>query len=298
KNFHKLSIFNQLLNLHMNTQAQIAQPLPVSRVNYIASSFYALGMIGIAGQQFYYKDFRPVIIPYWPTWLPAQLAFVYIISLCLIVLSAGILFRYNARNNALILGGLMLIFFLLFHVLSLFFVIRDVLNLGIWTNALKELALSGGAFIAAGSIPNQEGSLNGSRTIQGFVSAGRIFFAVMLICFGIDHFLYSQFVATLVPSWAGLPLFWTYFAGIALIGTGVSIILNIKRRPVCILAGTMLFIWFLVLHIPRAIQYPDLEKGNELTSVFEALAVSGITFLIGFTDDKRISVSNTSNILH
>src|SRR5262249_1971819 len=141
-------------------------------------------------------------------------------------------------------------------------------------------------FVVAGSIPNGEGSLKGSRTLQGFVGAGRIFFAVMLICFGIDHFLYRQFVVTLVPGWAGAPYFWTYFAAIALIGTGVSIILNLKRKLVCLLAGFMLFIWFLVLHIPRAIQYPDMDKGNELTSVFEALAFSGVAFLIAFTKSE------------
>ncbi|PWT72511.1 MAG: hypothetical protein C5B59_15690 [Bacteroidetes bacterium] len=266
----------------MSTQVQLSRQISVTRINSLASVLYAIGIIGIAGQQFYYKEFRPVIIPYWPTWLPGQPAFAYLIAACMILLSAGIILGYKGRNNALLLGGLLLILTLIFHLPSLFFVTKDVWHLGLWTNALKELALSGGAFVVAGSLPNEKGSLKGSRTLQGFVSAGRIFLAIMLICFGIDHFLYSQFVATLVPVWAGMPLFWTYFAGIALIGTGVSIILNIKRKQVSLLAGFMLFIWFLVLHIPRAIQYPDLDKGNELTSVFEALAFSGVAFLIAF----------------
>lgn len=40
----------------------------------------------------------------------------------------------------------------------------------------------------------------------------------------------------------------------------------------------MLLLWFVILHIPRAIADPAIEKGNEITSVFQALAFSGIAF--------------------
>jgi hypothetical protein len=103
----------------------------------------------------------------------------------------------------------------------------------------------------------------------------------MLIVFGIDHFLYAQFVATLVPEWIGGNLFWTYFAAVALIGCGVALITKIKISLVSLLMGIMIFIWFLVLHIPRAIAMPDVD-GNELTSVFQALAFSGVGFVLAY----------------
>jgi len=46
----------------------------------------------------------------------------------------------------------------------------------------------------------------------------------------------------------------------------------------------MIFLWFILLHIPRAIADPYIEKGNEITSVFESLGFSGIAFLIAYTD--------------
>ena len=67
--------------------------------------------------------------------------------------------------------------------------------------------------------------------------------------------------------------------GVALIGSGVCILLKIKIRLVSFLLGIMLLLWFFVLHLPRAIAYPDLEKGNEITSVFQALAFSSIAFI-------------------
>ncbi|MEP6465698.1 MAG: hypothetical protein ABJB05_05310, partial [Parafilimonas sp.] len=73
---------------------------------------------------------------------------------------------------------------------------------------------------------------------------------------------------------------WTYFAGTALALSGIAIIINIKRKLAANLLGLMIFIWFIVLHIPRAVADPYSGNGNEITSVFEALSFSGIAFLI------------------
>jgi hypothetical protein len=60
----------------------------------------------------------------------------------------------------------------------------------------------------------------------------------------------------------------------------VAIVLNIRRKTIAILLAVMLFIWFIILHIPRAVADPFGSQGNEVTSVFEALAFSGIALLI------------------
>ena len=123
-----------------------------------------------------------------------------------------------------------------------------------------------------------------------FLILGRVFFSIMLIAFGIDHFLYTGFVATLVPNWIPWHIFWTYFAAVTLIGSGVCIMFKIMIRQVSILLGIMLFIWFIILHIPRAIAAdPNADKGNEITSVFQALAFSGIAFIIACIYQGKIS---------
>jgi uncharacterized membrane protein YphA (DoxX/SURF4 family) len=95
-----------------------------------------------------------------------------------------------------------------------------------------------------------------------------------------DHFLYTEFVSKLVPSWIPGSTFWTYFAAVALIGSGIAIIFRIMLKQVALLLGTMLFLWLILLHIPRAIADPHIDKGNEVTSVFQALAFSGMAFII------------------
>jgi uncharacterized membrane protein YphA (DoxX/SURF4 family) len=84
----------------------------------------------------------------------------------------------------------------------------------------------------------------------------------------------------MVPAWIPGSLFWTYFAGAALLGSGLAILLNIKTRPIAALLGLMIFIWFIILHIPRVVSTPIADDEGEITSAFLALAYSGIAFLI------------------
>jgi hypothetical protein len=46
------------------------------------------------------------------------------------------------------------------------------------------------------------------------------------------------------------------------------------------LLGVMIFIWFIILHIPRVIDAPITDLEGEVTSSFLALAYSGIAFVI------------------
>jgi hypothetical protein len=110
----------------------------------------------------------------------------------------------------------------------------------------------------------------------------------MIIVFGAEHMLYGQYVQYLVPDWIPWHLFWTYFAGVALIAAGAGFILRIQLRLAGLLLGGAIFTWFLVLHIPRAAVAPVTDKGNELASVFESLGFSGIAFLLAYSYTPRL----------
>src|SRR5690606_11820617 len=137
-------------------------------------------------------------------------------------------------------------------------------HLGVWTNALKELALAGGAFVMAGSFP-EEKSMAATKSpllslLEKFIPLGPVFFSITMLLFGIDHLLYTETISHLGPDWIPGPIFWTYVAGFALIGAGAAIILNQRRKEIGILLAIMIFIWVIVLHIPRAIAAPFVER--------------------------------------
>jgi uncharacterized membrane protein YphA (DoxX/SURF4 family) len=165
-------------------------------------------------------------------------------------------------------------------------------NLGVWANGEKELALAGGAFVIAGSFPDSNAHVQKkplfTKLLEKLIPVGGIFISIIMISYGIDHFLYTEGIATMVPAWIPNHIFWTYFAGVALIGSGIAIILKIKLKVIATLLGTMILLWFIFLHIPRAIAHPFLDKGNEVTSAFSALAFSGIAFVIAGSHKRSI----------
>jgi uncharacterized membrane protein len=271
-------VFN-IIGLHQNSHH-------MENLIKVGRWFFAISLIGLAGQQMYYGDFRPVFVPPAHSPIPGQAFLAYLFSIVLIGAAVALLLEKWARTAMLLLGGLFLALVLLCHIPYELFVDPYSKSIGPWANAIKELQMAGGAFVIAGSFPNghSAGPRESAflRPLEALIPLGSIFYSIMMIIFGIEHFIYAEFVKTLIPSWIPGSLFWTYFAGIALIGSGVGIILQFKLKLMGILNGTMIFIWFLVLHIPRAIVAPASDKGNELTSVFESLGCSGVAFVIAF----------------
>lgn len=178
-------------------------------------------------------------------------------------------FKQRPQNSRPFSAELLILFFIAGQVPYILFINQySPIHLGLWTNALKEMALAGGALVIA-------------HPAREYLSRmGSILFAITIALFGIDHFYYTEFVATLVPAWIPGPVFWTYFAGIALAGAGVAIIIRFKLKTIALLLATMLFLWFLFLHIPRAWAHPSEDQGNEVTSVLEALGFTGIALAI------------------
>src|SRR6266436_5050230 len=104
-------------------------------------------------------------------------------------------------------------------------------------------------------------------------TVGRIFVAVSLVVFGVQHFLYGGFVAGLVPAFMPGRLFWAYFVGAAFFAAAAGILYQRLARPAATLLGVMFFLFVVLLHIPRIAAHPS--DGNEWTSGFVALAMSG-----------------------
>lgn len=240
--------------------------------------FFAVGLFAIAIQELINQDFVFVMLPGgFPEWLSNRLIWNWIFSLPLAIACICIILEIKARPISLIIGAILLLVVILFQIPGQ----HTPMVLAFWVNPFKELTLSGGAFLVAGSSARENKVSPLENFLEKLIPAGKYFFAVTMVVFGYSHFLYGDFVVALVPKWIPGHLFWTYFAGTALMAGGLGIILNIQRRLAANLLGIMIFTWFIVLHIPRAVVDPYSGNGNEITSVFEALSFSGIAFLIG-----------------
>ncbi len=252
---------------------------------YAGRIFFAVGLIGIGVQHFIFSNFIPVIVPWWPNGVVGRPIAAYLVGAVLVVCGACVLLDRKSRLASTSVGYLFLRLVILLQIpLN---AARNLANIGAWTVAFKEFALFGSAFVVAGTSPKTGDVTIGPSFVdvlrRRFLQFAPYPLAIMVAAFGVDHFLYTTYVATLVPSWIPDHVFWTYFAGAALVASGIGIIVNVYSRLAATLLGVMLFIWVIILHIPRALADPSGQIGNEWTSVFEALAFSGIAFILGQT---------------
>ncbi len=114
-------------------------------------------------------------------------------------------------------------------------------------------------------------------SLDKITKLGRYFLALPMVVFGIQHFLYAEFIVHLVPTWVPGRLFWTYFAGAALFASGVGIIINVLSRLAATLLGLMISIWVVILHIPRVFQFPG---DSEFINVFDAVCMLSGAYLL------------------
>jgi uncharacterized membrane protein len=255
--------------------------------------FYGIGLIAIGVHQFFLNEFRSEILPPFPAWPHAYTAFPIFTGIALLFSGAIIsgLFKTKLiikKNVSLYLGFCFLLLIITCQLpYILIFSSDKASRLDVWFSAGEELAYCGGAFVMAGSFSESNFSESGKNFFQTWleklIPLGRIFFATLMLLFGCSHFVFTDFVSTMVPKWIGAPLFWTYFAGIALIGASIAIIFKIWIKVVALLLAVMLFLFFIFFHVPDAIANPYVSNGNEIVRAIIALLFCGIALVISTT---------------
>jgi uncharacterized membrane protein len=246
----------------------------------VGQYIFGIALIAFGIQHILFEDFITGRAPVWPQSVPGKLSWAYFSGLTFIATGGLIIFSEKARGMAFLAAGLILIWSVLRHIP----VIASAESL--WgaelTQLGKAITLFGGCLTIAGVSPKVNlGSSPGLNRILNstipLILVGRICLSFFLINSGIQHFLFAEFVKFLVPTWIPFPAFWTYFTGIALILGGIGLLIGKTYRLAAKMIGLMVFTWFLILHIPRAITMND---SNEWIAVFEALSVAGIAFLL------------------
>ncbi len=225
-------------------------------------------MLAFGIQHFIYAAYGSGLGPPWilPSPLWAWLAGMVFASTAIAVLAS-----VKPRLAALVLALMLFLFFVIQRLPRL---LSNVHDPGPWTSGAEILALCGGALIVAGTFPSERPPLiRDDRAISKIIVLGRYIFALPLIVFGVQHFLYARFVATLVPGWIPAQLFWAYFVGCVFCATSLSIVTQIKAVMSATLLGLMFFVWVLIVHTPRVAGSP--HNGNEWTSLVVALAMCG-----------------------
>ncbi len=274
-----VSLFDEL--------GSITKSIRMITICKVGRLFISLGTIAFGIQQLVILDFRPAILPGFPGWAHTIIFFPIVTGVAMIIAGivvSGILKfeNYIVRKISVGVGFYFLGLIFLSHIpYPLLVYPHKLSHLGSWGDLLKELAFSGSAFVLAGSnvdYPYNKRSGYFYRLSEKFIPAGRIFFCITVILYGCNHFVYD--LSGMVPKWFGMPVFWSEFGGAALIAARTSILFEVFLKPVGLLLGLMLFLWFMLLHVPSAIANPYIGKGNLIVSAIDSLLFCGTALLL------------------
>ena len=234
--------------------------------------FFAFGVIGSGLQQLAIGQLVR-IVPKLPDWIPAQPALARLGGLLLVAIGVALLTGRRARVAASVLAALLLAILLLLYVPQ---IATNPLAGFVYTNPLKVLALVGGVMLLVPLLP-QDAHSGAAALLERSRGIAPVLLAAFLVVCGIQHFWYLPFVTELVPAYLPARRFWAQFAGVCLMAGGIGGLVPRTARLADLLSGLMIFLWVLMLHIPRALADPSVP--GETSAIFEALALSGVALL-------------------
>ncbi len=234
-----------------------------SALTTLGRILYALAILGFGIQYALYGHLRRGL-PLSPVWLPHNHILSYALAAICIAAGLALLTTWRTLTISLILGLLFLATAAL-YLMHVNYVLYDGDGRTLF---LECLCLACTALIL-------HGLSSGSRYS---LMPGRLFFAIAMIVFGIQHFLYVRFLATLVPHYLPGHHLWVIGTGFALIAAGLSLATTIEDKYAAYGLFILFFGWLVILHIPRILH--ALHNGDEWSSGFVVLAFSGTSLLL------------------
>ena len=241
----------------------LALPLLVFAIQYLAIGKYQGGL------------------PPMPPWAQGGAIGAYLVGLLVLVTSAALFLNKQVRLLCLVTGAWFVFAFFVFHLQH---------ASSVWSNgndrtrALETLCIGVG-LLALAAMSSAEGfgamSADANRKL---ILVSRIVFGVSMVIFGWQHFMYAQFLVNLVQTWLPAHAFWIYFTGTAMMAAGAAIATGILARIAGISLGVMFALFFLTLHLPRVLAV--IHNQDEITSMFVALAFSGISLIFAVSTEK------------
>lgn len=228
-------------------------------------SILGLGALGLGVISLLYADFAITWQPV-PDWIPARTVLAYVSGALMTATGLALIINRGARIAAAFLAAF----------LSFWGIVLQAPGLiagqeAIWLAPAEILAVAAAAWTLYW-LGASEGAFR-DRAVQ----LGITFFGLMTPIFGIAHFLYIDFTASMIPEWIPYRTFWAWFTGFGHIAAGLAIMLRVIPRIGATLLAAMFSGFVLLVHVPRVIA--DYGNRTEWHLLSTALLLCGAAWI-------------------
>ncbi len=90
---------------------------------------------------------------------------------------------------------------------------------------------------------------------------GKFVFSLVLVIFGLFHFMNANDMVGMVPEWVPGGVFWVYATGVFLVAGGGAIIIDRKASLAALLLSVLLLIFVLTIHLPVVVAGGEAAQG-------------------------------------
>jgi uncharacterized membrane protein len=228
---------------------------------------FALGMSGLGVLGLVYGDFALQWQPV-PDWLPWRHGVAYVSAALLLFGGIGLFIKPVAGRSALVLTLVLFSAWVLPQALK---VAAAGISVGSLLGLCETLAAMSGGWLLWALIAR-----------RGTEVARRLF-GICCVLFGLSHFAYADFTATMIPHWIPARLAFAYATGAGHIAAGLGIALAIRPRLAATLEALMMSSFVILLHIPSLWADPPPDWAPtvriQVTALFWASALAGSAWL-------------------
>ncbi len=232
------------------------------RLAAAAATGLAVGLIGLGVLSLVYRDFTMQWEP-----VPAGLRDRSLLALAsgAILAAAGVmlLMRRTRAWGALLAGVFIGGWVLGLHLPR---VIAKPADLSGWLALAECLAMSAGALLL----------FRGKG--DGFGRTCVVLFGAACLAFGLSHFVFAEFTATMIPAWLPKRLELAYLTGAIHTLTGLALLVGRWRRWAAAIEAAMMTSFVLLVHAPRVVAHPT--DRTELTLLFVAITLSSAAWSV------------------
>jgi len=250
------------------------------RIVGLGHGLFAIAGAGLAILSITYRDFAPIWQPL-PAWIPWRETWVYGSGLLVLAASAGLCFSRTALPSALTIGTYLAVWAVT-RAASLVF---KPLSVASWYGFCEALAPLVSAWILYAMLRWQSRSSETPLIAsERAVRAAQVLFGLACVVYGLAHFAYADFTASMVPVWLPSRLGFAYFTGLGHLAAGIGIIIGILPRLAATLEAIMMSLFGLLVWVPSLFAQPPPQWAtppqNQWSEVFVTLLLAASAWIV------------------
>jgi uncharacterized membrane protein len=252
---------------------------------------FAIASAGLAVLSLAYGDFAPGGQTL-PASVPWRGMWIHGFAILVLAASVGLCFSRTALMSVLTVGAYQLVWVLT----AMPVILSGPFSIGAWYPFCEAVTALVGAWILYTMLRWPSGDSQAPIAAHRAVRAAQVLFGLNCIFYGVSHFAYADYTASMVPTWLPGRLGLAYLTGLAHFAAGIGIVVGILAPLAATLEAVMMSLFGLLVWVPTFFaQSPPkwaMPPQNRWSEVVVTLVLAASAWIVATSLGNRSRASD------